>query len=83
MNCKCGLLGKNVWTSANVSENVKISETFYTVLDLSYVIMFFPDLIVPYHIYLQYFFSALEVYVVTNNDRNKDFAVGKSDCKNF
>ena len=61
VNCKCELLGKNVWTSANVRENVKISETFYTVLDLSYVIMFFPDLIVPYHIYLQYFFSALEV----------------------
>ena len=33
--------GKNIWISASVSKNVKTSETFCTVLDLSYVKMFF------------------------------------------
>ena len=79
----CAFREKNVWTSANISENVKTSETFYTVLDLSYANMFLPDLIVPYHNYLQYYFLALDVFVVRKNDRNKDFAVRMSDCNDF
>ena len=75
--------GKNVWTSANVSENVKTFQTFYTVLDLSYVNLLFPDLRVPCHTYLQYYFLTLDVFVVTSNDRNKEFAVRMSDCNDF
>ena len=44
VNSKRGYLGKNVWSSSNVSENTKTSENVYTVTEVSYVNMFVPDL---------------------------------------